>query len=722
MPRDIVFGQYGARMQYPQARREDVSEVLHGYRVADPYRWLEEPDAPDTVEWSLAQDDCWSEWLERVGGRGGLVDHLERLVPAWVGPPTVIGERRFWTQRDRGQDHAVLWVSDPSGARPLVDPNALSEEGIVTLDAWSPSIEGDRVAYQLSAGGDEESMLWVLDTDRGDNVDGPIDRTRYSSVAWLPGGQQLYFVRRLPPDEVPAGEEAFHRRLWLHTVGTDPAADVLVWGKGLEPTAYIGVVASFDGRWLAVTSASGTAPRNEVWLGDLNAGPAVPEWFPVHVDHDSQAWPSFDRDGTLWFLTDCDAPRRRLCALDPAAVDRGNSGRKAWREVVGEDTHGAVLEDVVFAGDWIVASRRRHALSEVVLFDRADGSWRYEVPLPGVGSVGLTGRPDEAAELWLTYTDFATPAQVWHLDPATGHLDPATGHLDPATRPSAPVEPQADDSFDESATPVISRQTVVISADGTEVRVTLVLPEDGAVSTPRPAILYGYGGFGVSLSPSYSSTILAWVRAGGVYAVAHLRGGAEEGEQWHRAGMRDHKQRVFEDFEAAADALVAGGWTTTEQLAIMGGSNGGLLVGAALTRSPERYRAAVCSAPLLDMVRYERFGLGATWNDEYGRADDPTEFAWLIAYSPYHHVVEGTCYPAVLFTTFDGDTRVDPLHARKLCAALQWATIRDPLDGPVLLRREAGVGHGARAVRRSVELAADQLRFLGSQTGLELPC
>jgi prolyl oligopeptidase len=252
------------------------------------------------------------------------------------------------------------------------------------------------------------------------------------------------------------------------------------------------------------------------------------------------------------------------------------------------------------------------------------------------------------------------------------------------------------------------------------VRLTVVAPT-ATPQRPLPTILYGYGGFNVSMTPAYSSSILAWVAAGGVWAVANLRGGSEEGEQWHRAGMRAEKQRVFEDFEAAADALVSGGWTTPAKLGIMGGSNGGLLVGAALTRSPQRYAAVVCSAPLLDMVRYERFGLGVTWNDEYGSAEDPTELGWLLGYSPYHHVRDGVEYPAVLFTVFDGDTRVDPLHARKMAAALQHATTADPGTRPVLLRREADVGHGARSVTRTVTLAADQLAFLGGQLGATLP-
>jgi prolyl oligopeptidase len=269
---------------------------------------------------------------------------------------------------------------------------------------------------------------------------------------------------------------------------------------------------------------------------------------------------------------------------------------------------------------------------------------------------------------------------------------------------------------------IAARQVVFRSADGTTVRMFVVASRAAdAPPSPRPAILYGYGGFNVALTPAYSSSILAWVGAGGVYAIANLRGGSEEGEEWHRDGMRDRKQHVFDDVAAAAEWLIAKGWTTPSQLAVSGGSNGGLLVGAAITERPDLYAAAVCSAPLLDMVRYERFGLGETWNDEYGTAADPVELGWLLSYSPYHHVVAGTEYPAVLFTVFDGDSRVDPLHARKMCAALQWATASDPSVKPVLLRREAKVGHGARSVTRSIELAADELGWLAGQLGLALP-
>ncbi len=337
--------------------------------------------------------------------------------------------------------------------------------------------------------------------------------------------------------------------------------------------------------------------------------------------------------------------------------------------------------------------RSRHAVSEV----EVDGE---PLELPGLGSVGgLSGRPEGGAEVWFGWTSTTTPHRVHRYDARTGEVDlweDAPGAVD---LPEVAV-----------------RMVAFPSADGTTVRALVVAPT-AEPDRPRPTVLYGYGGFGVALSPAYTASALAWVEAGGVWVVANLRGGSEEGEQWHRAGMREHKQNVFDDFAACADLLVRDGWTTPGQLGIYGGSNGGLLVGAALTQRPEAYAAVVCSAPLLDMVRYELFGLGRTWNDEYGTAADPTELGWLLSYSPYHHVREEERYPAVLFTVFEGDSRVDPLHARKLCAALQHATSS---DAPVLLRNERDVGHGARSVTRTVGLSVDLLSFLAAHTGLAL--
>ncbi|PZF81969.1 prolyl oligopeptidase family serine peptidase [Jiangella anatolica] len=690
---------------YPLAPRGDDADVLHGVTVPDPYRALEAEDDPGTQTWSKAQRMLFDEHRAGWPARAAFADRLTRLLEAGsVGTPVWRGDRAFHTRRLPGQEHAVLLTTDPGGAeRTLVDPIALDPSGATTLDAWQPSKEGDLLAYQVSEGGTEESVLRVLDVATGEVVDGPIDRARYSPVAWLPGGEAFYYVRRLPKDAVPAGEDQFHRRVYLHRLGADPADDVEIFGDGMEKTNYYGVSVSRDGRWLVVTAAAGTAPRNDVWLAELGgADPAAPQLRPVIVGQDAKTALHVGRDGRLYVWTDLGAPRGRLAVTDPTTPEPEH-----WRDLLPEDPEAVLEGYALLDGDELdapvlLAARTRHAISEVTAHALATGEALHTLELPGIGSVGgLSERPEGGHEAWLGYTDHTVPVRILRYDARTRTVSTwadAPGAVDvPAVR---------------------SEQVTYRSKDGTEVRMVIVSPA-GAARQPRPAVLYGYGGFNIALTPAYSASILAWVEAGGVWAVANLRGGSEEGEQWHRAGMREHKQNVFDDFAAAAEYLVAEGWTTSEQLAIYGGSNGGLLVGAALTQRPELYRAVVCSAPLLDMVRYEKFGLGESWNDEYGTAADPVELGWLLGYSPYHHVRDGVEYPSVLFTVFDGDSRVDTLHARKMAAALQAATSGDPATRPILLRAEANVGHGARAVSRTVDLSADQLGFVAAQLGLE---
>ena len=676
-------------MRYPPAPRLDLVEVLHGHPVADPYRWLEDAAAPETQAWAAEQQRLAREHLDALPGRAGLARRLGELLDTGaVGAPAWRAGRPFWARRQPGQEHAVVLTRDPDGSeRVLLDVMAVDPSGTTTLDSWAPSKEGRRLAYQLSSGGDEESLLHVLDVETGAAVDGPIDRCRYSPVAWEPGGEAFFYVRRLAADEVPAGEEQFHRRVWRHVVGADTDTDELVWGEGLDPTNYYGCSVSRDGRWLLVSASAGTAPREDVWLFDLTTG-GPPATVQVGVDAHCSA--EIGRDGRLWLLTDRDAPRGRLCVADPERP-------QDWSTVLAEDPE-AVLEDVVLLdGDVLVALRSRHALSEITLHSPAR---EQVVELPGPGSAGgLHAEPEGGSSAWFSWTSAVTPPQVLVVDDA--------GQLSVWEESPGAVE----------LGQVRSTLVELSSYDGTVVRAQVLAPA-GVPDRPRPAVLYGYGGFGVSLTPGWNPTALAWVEAGGVWVVANLRGGSEEGEAWHRAGMREAKQNVFDDFAACADFLVRERWTTPQQLGVYGGSNGGLLVGAALTQRPSAYAAVVCSAPLLDMVRYELFGLGRTWNDEYGSAQHADELAWLLSYSPYHRVQSGTAYPAVLFTVFDGDSRVDPLHARKLCAALQWATSS---DAPVLLRTEADVGHGARSVSRTVGLAVDTLTFLASRTGLELP-
>src|SRR3954470_7612553 len=687
-------------MRSPEAPRLDLVEDLHGHRVADPYRWLEDDADPRTQAWSEAEDALAAEVLSSLPLRPEFAGRLEKLVHAGaVGVPVRRGGRAFSTRRDPGQEHAVLRVHEADGTvRVLVDPTALDPAGTTTLDAWSPSWEGDRLAYQLSTGGDEESRLYVLDVDTGEVIDGPVDRCRYSPVAWLPGGEELFYVRRLAPDQVPDGEEQFHRRVWRHRVGAPADDDVLVHGEGSDPTTYFGVHTSRDGRWLVVSGSAGTAPRDDVWIADLGADSALRE-FQVGVDAQTAAWVA--RDGRLWLMSDRDTPRWRLAVADPA--DPATWSPQAWQDVVPQQPD-AVLSDVALVdgpdGDLQVLAVHAVDATDRLSLWAGDGSGRVaDVDGLGAGSIaGVSAPPEGGTSAWVGYTDYATPPSVFRWDAG-----------DPVGLRAWERAPGPGD-----VPPVTVVETHATSRDGTPVHL-FVVSRTGRPDTPRPTVLYGYGGFNVALTPAYSAQALAWVEAGGVWAVANLRGGSEHGEQWHRAGMRERKQNVFDDFAAAGEHLVAEGWTTHDQLALMGGSNGGLLVGATLTQRPDLAAGVVCSAPLLDMVRYERFGLGRTWNDEYGTADDPTELGWLLGYSPYHAVREGTSYPAVLFTTFESDTRVHPLHARKLAAALQHATSG---EAPIVLRRETSVGHGARAVSRTVGLAADQLAFLAAATGL----
>ncbi|MHA6793178.1 prolyl oligopeptidase family serine peptidase [Pseudonocardia bannensis] len=697
---------------YPEAERLDLVENVHGHAVADPYRWLEEPDDPRTRSWSAAQDELARGHLDGLPGRDRLADTVRQLLASGsVSAPLWRAGRAFFTRRRPDQEHAVLHVREPDGTeRVLLNPTGIDPSGLTTLDAWVPDLEGRRLAYQLSVGGDENSVLHVLDVATGDAVDGPIDRCRYSDVAWLPGGEELFYVRKVAPGEVGPGEEDFHRRVWRHRIGTADEDDELVVGPGLYcDHTYYGVRVSRDGRWLLVSANVGTARRDSLWIAELTPGGSTPELTPILTQADdvrAAAW--VDRDGRLYLHTTDGAPRFRLCVTDPRTPQREH-----WRELVAEDPD-SVLDGARWlqpagttepADALLVLARSRHAVAELALHTATDGTPRGTVPLPGTGSLtGLStadlATPGEWGKVWIGWTDLITPPQVLRFD-----LTAMETVLETAA-PGAVVVP-----------PTHSEQREFTSADGTTVRMFVVTPSGPPQA--RPTLVTGYGGFGIAREPAYTPSALAWVAAGGSYALVSLRGGGEEGEEWHLAGNRGNKQNVFDDLHAAAESLIASGTTTADQLAIIGGSNGGLLVGAALTQRPSLYRAVVCSAPLLDMVRYEEFSLGRTWNDEYGTAADPTEFGWLLSYSPYHHVHTGTEYPAVLFTVFDSDTRVDPLHARKMCAALQHATSGD-ITRPILLRRETDVGHGTRSVSRTVALTVDQLAFLAAHTGLEL--
>jgi prolyl oligopeptidase len=662
----------------PETRTESVVETLHGVEVHDPYRWLENGDDPEVRAWVAAQNAHTRSVLDALPERAAIEARIRQALDVGaLGGSEPRGRCRFFTRRDPGMDQPALMVSEAGGPpRTLVDPAPLSPDGTTSLDWWVPSPDGELVCVGLSEAGDEDSELRLVRTATGEWLDDRIPRCRWSAIAFEPGAGAILYTRQPAPGTVPPGDEVYHRHVWRHVLGTDPAADVRVFGEGRDKLEIPVVVSiSDDGRWTVITVSHGWT-RTSVFLRE-GQGP----FEPVFEGEDERA--------VLWFagrrllgLTNLAAPRFRLVEVDPA-----RPGPDAWTDVVPESEH--VLVDVVVTADRLAAHHLVDASSRVSLH-APDGALQRTVDLPPFSTVTAMGGHHGSPELYLTVESFTRPARTLSVDGGVlDRIDPPAG-------------------FDPDRHPI--RQVWCRSADGTRLPMFLVGRQDAA----GPTVLSGYGGFSVSRTPLWMATAVPFLEAGGLVAVANLRGGGEFGEPWHRAGMRARKQNVFDDFIAAADWLVGSELTTRAQLGIQGGSNGGLLVGAVMTQRPDLCRAVVCRVPLLDMVRYEGFKVAELWIPEYGSADDPEQFGWLHAYSPYHRVRDGVRYPAILLTAGEEDARVDPMHARKMTARLQAA---DP-EALVLLRVEPRAGHGqGKPVAKVVPEEADVWSFLVHELG-----
>lgn len=684
--------------EYPPARRDaGTGELHHRLYIEDPYRWLEDPSSVETRAWLEGQDSLWERTKAALPDRAGLEDEFRSRMPGLVGPPSRKGGRIFYSRRLQTEEHPVVMMREPNGdERVLLDPATIDPSGLTTLQGSSVSPDGKRLAYFTANAGNEMSTLHVVDIDTGDALDDPIAIGRGGTIAWFPDGASFAYVRRLGDADLPDEPEAeqFHRRVYLHTVGTDAATDRLLFGEGRNKGTYYGVSVNKDATWMTISASVGTDPRNDLFIVDLADPALTPRTVIESVDASTHGGVS-SRDGMLYLSTDLDAPKGRIVRVDPR-----NPTLPGWVDVVGESD--LPLVDFTMTDTRIVTVHSRDVVSEVTVRSRADGSVQATVALPGAGSASVSSFID-GEEVFVRYADATTPGTVFELDESTNGL---TVWAEPPGMP---------DTSDFRCT-----QIMVESTDGRSVPVFITHRADVDLNGDNPTILYGYGGFNNAMAPTYSSTIATWVKAGGVHVIAGLRGGSEYGEEWHRQGMLANKQQVFDDLYAVAEGLVEQGWTSRERLCVEGGSNGGLLTGVAATQRPDLFGTVVCSAPLLDMLRYDNFGLGRTWVGEYGRPEVPTEFGWLLRYSPVHNVREGSEYPAMLFTVFDNDTRVDPNHARKLCAALQWATALDPDTAPILFRREANVGHSDRSVSLSLGLAADRIAWQASRLGLDL--
>jgi prolyl oligopeptidase len=672
----------------PPARREEVVDVLHGVPVADPYRWLENGELDEVRQWVGGQNDHTRAALDARPDRRWWHEHLVELMQLPVVlAAQVRGDHLFSLERPAGAEQFLLTrrsAVDLSAAPVvLLDPAVGVADAANAIDWFEATADGALVAVGTSEGGTENSVLRVLDAADGRDLGEAIPNTRACSVAWEPDGSGFAYTR------YPEGDE-YHRTVHHHRLGEAWAEDPVVWAEHPDPQAWPDVTMSPDGRWLLVHVLVGWA-RYDVHLLDRQSG----AWTTVIAEVEATSEFQFAADGeSLVGVTTLDAPKGRLVRVPFETTDPAK-----WETLVSEGD--AVLSRPTVAGDDVLAVSTLRALDRIVRFG-ADGTPHGSIDGVGevVAIVAVTA-DRETGRAFAVVDSFDSPTAAWRIDGPSPAVRWFPGRADGDVVPSLSV-----------------RQVTYPSTDGTSIGLFLVHRDDVVPAPDVPLILNGYGGFAITETPVWSPQIAAWCAAGGVYAIAGLRGGLEEGEEWHLAGRREHKQNVFDDFHAAADWLVTEGLAGRERLAILGRSNGGLLVGAALTQRPDLCRAVWCGVPLLDMVRFPQFLIARLWTDEYGDPDVAAEFGWLYAYSPYHRVVDGTAYPATLFSTAEGDTRVDPMHARKMAALLQ-AVSSGQDERPILLYQEGRAGHGVgKPVAKRADELADGLTFLAWQVDL----
>ena len=682
----------------PKAKVAPVEDTVQGHKIVDPYRYLENPNDPDTERYVEQELSYTRSILDPLPGRDKINARLAQLLEiGTVGVPQMGGKYYFHTRREGGQNQPVLYVREGlNGAinnedRVLLDVNKLAADGTIALDWWYASEDGKYVAYGTSASGSEESTLHIVESASGTVLPDAIERTRFGGVAWVKDSSAFYYDRNPKKGEVPDGEEVYHVKVFYHKIGSDPAKDPLIFGEGRNPQDIPGVTLSEDDRWLLIGVAEGFT-KTEMYLKDLQSKDP-----PLEITTGKDFL--YDADffaGKLYITTNEDAPHYRVFVADAA-----NPKRENWKEIIPQSD--AVLQGVSVTGGKLLAQYEHNATSELRLFG-LDGKKLADIPLPAIGTVfSASGRYDRN-EIFFGFQSFTVPPSIYRVD-----LSDVKSAL--WAKVDAP-------SIDPSAYDV--QQVWYTSKDGTKVPMFVVSKKGIEKNGKNPTLLTGYGGFNVSETPSFSRSMYLWMEHGGIFAVANLRGGAEFGEDWHRAGMLEKKQNVFDDFIAAGEFLIAQKYTDKDHLAIQGGSNGGLLMGAMITQRPDLFRAVVCQVPLLDMLRYQNFQIAKLWIPEYGSADDAKQFEWLYAYSPYHHVKPGQEYPAILFTTGDTDTRVDPMHAKKMAALMQAeAKNGASKDKPILLRIETKAGHGqGKPVTKQIEESTDIYSFLFWQLGV----
>ena len=697
LPPTIRAGSPLQGLPYPPTRTDNVVDTYWGTQVRDPYRWLEDESAGEVQTWMKAEDTLARQELGRLAGRAGLRKRFKALYNVdSVGLPVPAGDALYYLRRPAGVDKAILYgVGAASGNEAVVlDPNAASFGLTNTLGSWTPSNAGYKLAYVVHPNNGDEGVMHVLDVASG--VTSAVDVLQgadFTDAQWLPDGTGFYYQYFPHDPTIPDAERQGFADIRLHLLGTPQSADSIAYPHTGNPNLWLSPTLSYDGRWLFAYIFLGWSGV-EIRYRDLQKADST---FQTLFKADDASASVIAWQGYFYIWTNEGAPNGRLYR---AAIDQ--LARDQWQLIVPE-RNDAVLESYSVINGRLVLQYLQNA-SHSLKVVMPDGQPAFDVPLPALGSIGgVSGQPDRA-EMFFLFSSFTYPRQIYR-----GTVNGPDKTL--WAQVNTPVQP---DRFEV-------RQVWYTSRDGTKVSMFLVGDKEALRigAGPHPLLLYGYGGFAVNILPEFDTSIFPWLEAGGLYAVPNLRGGAEYGEDWHRGGMLLKKQNVFDDFIAAAEYLIAQGFTTPGQLAISGASNGGLLVAAALTQRPDLFKAVSCGVPLTDMLRYQKFGLGSNWVPEYGSVDDEAQFKALNAYSPYHRVKAGTHYPAVLFLSADHDDRVDPLHARKMAAALQAA---NPTGAPVLLRIEQSAGHGGgTTLSARIEEFVDEYAFLMDQVALVPP-
>ena len=675
------------KLSYPETRKVDVEDDYHGHLVKDPYRWLEDTESEETQQWIVSQNDLTNQYLESIPERSEMRDRLKDL---WnyerFGIPIKRGASYFFSHNDGLQNQSILYRSESLAADrvAVLNPNQLSNDGTVSLAGYAASKDGRYLAYGLADGGSDWRTWKIRDVSSGRDLDDVVQWVKFSGVAWTPDASGFFYGRYEEPKE---GQELTgtndHQKLFFHRLGDQQSEDQLIYERTDEPKWGFSPQVTDDGRYLILENWKGSEPESQIFLKDLSKDSSVVE--PLIVGFDAEYTFVGSEGEKLFFLTDHNAPNRRVIS-----VQVGDVKRDSWTEVIGE--RNDVLESVNLFGDRFYAQWLVNASGRISVHDLS-GEETSVIALPGLGTIsGFRGSQD-SEETFFSFTNYITPTAIYRVDLKTQKTELWR-------QPKVKID---SDLF-------VTEQVFTESKDGTKVPMIITRRKDLELDGSNRTLLYGYGGFNISITPSFSPATAAWVEAGGVYAVANLRGGGEFGREWHEAGMRHNKQNVFDDCIASAEHLIEQGYTSSHLLALQGRSNGGLLVGAVMTQRPDLFGACLPAVGVMDMLRYQKFTIGWAWVAEYGSSDEADQIENLLSYSPLHNLKPGTCYPATLVTTAERDDRVVPGHSFKFAAALQES---QSCSQPVLIRVETRAGHGAGTpTSKKIEEYADLWSFL----------